>query len=109
MKIVYNRFIPIGKNFLAINIFGILFAKGKCDSITVNHEMIHSAQMKETAYIFFYLLYVIEWIVRIICYRSNMKAYYSLSFEREAYENQANMNYLPHRKPYAFLKYLFIR
>lgn len=47
MKIIYNKVIPFGKDFYAINLFGILFAKGPCDEVTLNHESIHTAQMKD--------------------------------------------------------------
>ena len=30
MKIIYNRLIPVGKRYYAINLFGVLFAKGPC-------------------------------------------------------------------------------
>ena len=48
MKIVYNNFIPF-KGFSAINLFGVLFArKGvKISKKIINHELIHTAQMKE--------------------------------------------------------------
>ena len=61
MKIIKNKIIPF-KGFKAINLFGILFVRGdsEVDSTTVNHELIHTAQMKELLYIFFYLWYVID-------------------------------------------------
>jgi len=34
-----------------------------------------------------------------------IKAYLAVKFEKEAYLNQNNMNYLKERKPYAWLKY----
>ena len=56
MKIVRNNIIPF-KGFLAINLFGILFVRG--DSYispqVINHEKIHTAQMRELLYIPFYL------------------------------------------------------
>lgn len=106
MKIVYNRIIPFGKKFLAINLFGILFAKGKCGAVTINHEKIHTAQMRELAFIFFYIFYLIEWGIRIVRYRNNFTAYKNISFEREAYANQSNTSYLKQRRRYAFLRYL---
>lgn len=65
MKIVYNNLIPF-KGFAAINLFGILFVRGvKVSEEMINHEAIHTAQMKEMLYVFFYLWYVVEWIVRL--------------------------------------------
>ena len=45
----------------------------------------HTAQMKEMLYIFFYLWYVVEWIIRLFM-KGN--AYRNISFEREAYSNE---------------------
>lgn len=66
MKIIYNNLIPF-KGFAAINLFGILFVrKGvEVSEEMINHEAIHTAQMKEMLYVFFYLWYVIEWVVRL--------------------------------------------
>ena len=59
MKIVYNNFIPF-KGFSAINLFGVLFArKGvKISKKIINHELIHTAQMKELYYVLFYIIYI---------------------------------------------------
>lgn len=106
MKIIYNKIIPFGRNFRAINLFGILFAKSKCDQVMLNHEKIHTAQMRELLYIPFYLFYIIEWLIRLIKYHDSFKAYENISFEREAYANQKNQAYLSERKHYAFLNYI---
>ncbi len=105
MKIIYNKIIPFRKNFYAINLFGILFAKGACDAVTINHEKIHTAQIKELGYVFFYLIYILEWFIRIIQYRGYTKGYYNISFEREAYANQYNLTYLQSRKLFSFKHY----
>ena len=55
-------------------------------------------------FLFFYLWYVIEWFIRIFI--NGNKAYVSLSFEREAYGNAYNMDYLKTRKPFSWLKYM---
>jgi len=54
--------------------------------------------------LFFYLWYIIEWFLRIFI--NGNKAYISLSFEREAYTNAENQDYLKTRKPYSWLKYM---
>lgn len=109
MKIIYNKILPLGKNFYAMNLFGILFAKGPCDNVLINHERIHTAQQIETGFIFFYILYFIEWLIKIIKYRNSYTAYKNLSFEREAYENQKNLEYIGKRKIWSFLKYMRMR
>ena len=63
-------------------------------------EAIHTAQMKELLYLPFYLLYVLEWLYRLMQLQDSRKAYRAISHEREAYDNQGNPDYLTERKPY---------
>ncbi len=106
MKIIYNKIIPFGRRFYAINLCGVLFAKGPCNRRTLNHESIHTAQIKELAYVGFYIWYVLEWLIRLLVRRDTFKAYHDISFEREAYSNEGDYNYLAQRRPYSFLRYL---
>lgn len=106
MKVIRNKILPFGKRFLAINICGVLFAKGPCTSLTINHEEIHSAQIKELAYLFFYMWYGIEWVIRFMQYGNAYSAYKNISFEREAYACETDFRYLSRRSTYAFFKYL---
>lgn len=108
MKIIYNKYLPL-KGFVAINFFGVVFARKEykpLSPLTVNHETIHSAQIRELLYIFFYLFYTIEWLFRLIQHRNRRKAYRSISFEREAYSHEHETDYLKQRKLFEFLKYL---
>ena len=112
MKIIYNRFIPC-KGFLAMNLFGVLFVrweKGKpkptLSKYTINHESIHTEQMKELGYIFFYIWYVIEWLIKLIKYHNTHKAYTSICFEKEAKLNQTDLEYITIRNHYSWLNYL---
>lgn len=114
MKIIYNKILPF-KGFIAINLFGILFVRdeykyyinydNKYDNGNhiINHESIHTEQIKELGYIFFYIWYIIEWLLRL----PFGNAYYNVSFERKAYDNENNEFYLKTRKHYTFLKYIF--
>lgn len=111
MKIIYNKLIPF-KGFVAINLFGVLFVRneykkrfdsgGFTTTTTLNHESIHTEQIKELGYIFFYIWYFIEWLLRL----PFGNAYYNISLEREAYANEKNRKYLQARKHYSFLKYI---
>ena len=109
MKIIYNNLIPF-KGFIAINLFGVLFVRNEYKkrfesggfTTTLNHESIHTEQIKELGYIFFYIWYFIEWLLRL----PFGNAYYNISFEREAYTNEKNIKYLQTRKRYSFLKYM---
>lgn len=104
MKIIRNRIIPF-KGFKAINVFGVLFARKEAniDEKTINHEQIHTEQMKELLFVFFYLVYVMEWLVRLgLCWNAK-RAYRSISLEKEAYENEGNEGYLNKRRRFAWL------
>ena len=102
MKIVRNKYIPFA-GYKAINLFGILFVKNntKIDEVTINHERIHTAQMRELLYILFYIWYVMEWFIRLFLKES---AYRNISFEREAYQNGSDLNYLNDRRVFAWFK-----
>lgn len=105
MRVIENTIIPV-KGFAAINLFGVLFIrKGvKVSDRILNHEKIHTAQMKEMLYIFFYLWYFVEWTVRLL-FINHKTAYKSISFEREAYSNDDNP-YLSNRRPYYWIRYI---
>ena len=106
MKVIINKVLPFGKNYYAINLFGVLFAKGPCDKYVINHESIHTEQIKDLLVIGFYLWYLIEWMIKWIKYGDSFKAYKNISFEREAYRNEYNLNYIPNRRRFSFLKYM---
>ncbi len=104
MKLIYNDIIPF-KGYKAINLFGYCFIRNKArfTTIDINHEEIHTAQMKELLYIFFYIWYFIEWLVLLFKYRDSHLAYRNIRFEKEAYENQNDLDYLIIRKHYAYI------
>ena len=113
MKIIVNKFIPF-KGFIAINLFGVLFVREEnqdfVNKTVINHESIHTEQIKEMLYIFFYIWYGIEWLIKFIIspylFKTNKNAYHNISFEQEAYYNEDDYNYLNKRKRYSWLKYI---
>ncbi len=107
MKIIYNKLIPI-KGFVAVNLFGVIFTRNEYMPIsdkTINHEAIHTRQILELFFVFFYLWYSVEWLIRLVQYRSTKEAYRNISFERDAYAQDSDHDYLKNRKPYSFLRY----
>ncbi|MBR5171092.1 MAG: hypothetical protein IKW85_11065 [Muribaculaceae bacterium] len=104
MKIIRTSILPF-KGYNAINLLGVLFVHHGVylSEELMNHERIHTAQQREMLFVFFYLFYLVEWLVRLLM-RGN--AYRNISFEREAYANQRNLNYLKHRQHYAWRRYL---
>ena len=109
MIIIKNNLIPFG-DYNTINLFGILFTKE--DSLsdkTINHELIHTAQMKEMGFIFFYLWYCIEYVLIRLFHKKQGDAYYDISFEEEAHNNDDNLEYLKTRKHYSWFKYIKVK
>jgi len=105
--IIFNRLIPFG-TFLAVNLFGVIFVrKGReLSENDLRHEQIHTKQMRELLFVFFYLLYILEWLVRLIQHRHWLRAYLSISFEREAYSHQGELDYLENRHHFEWIHYL---
>lgn len=84
--------------------FGIYIRKGYWDNALIQHERIHWMQQMEMLILFFYLWYGIEYIIRRFQYTSHYRAYYNISFEREANKHEHNPDYS--RKPYGWVHYL---
>ena len=105
MKIIYNSIIPF-KGFSSINLFGVIFARNgeNITQRTISHEAIHTEQMKELGYVLFYIWYLAEWVIRLFL---GGNAYRNISFEREAYDNDTDVEYLSRRGRYSFLKHVF--
>jgi len=111
LKPKIKKITPFLRFFLFNNVSGICLApfgifideKYITNERIINHEKIHWKQQIEMFILFFYLFYLIEWLIKLI-FKPN--AYYSLSFEREAYENDGNKNYLNTRKNYNWIKYI---
>lgn len=72
----------------------------------VVHERIHLRQQAEMLVLPFYVLYVLEYLLRLVYYRNQYLAYRNISFEREAYANDHNIHYLGQRTFWAWLSYL---
>lgn len=89
----------------------------------INHESIHWPQQRETLLIFFLLIYYTEMLyLRIFVFgkgpfkketwqgfldgKTWKKAYRYTAMEREAYDNDDNLEYLKTRKPWAWIKYI---
>jgi hypothetical protein len=78
------------------------------DKALINHERIHLRQQAELFLVFFYLLYLLEWVLKSLYYLDFYRAYRNISFEREAYLHENNLHYLRERRPYQGLKYIFV-
>lgn len=72
----------------------------------LNHERIHLRQQLELGLVVFYVWYLLEYLYRWVQYKNQYLAYRNISFEREAFDNDRNMNYLITRKWFAFRRYI---
>lgn len=103
--VVKCRLIPKG---YCVNLFGTFWARDTSwiNKYVINHERIHTAQQRELLFIPFYIVYLIEWLIRLFQYKNWKEAYYNISFEREAYKHGNDLQYLKNRKLYSWVKFL---
>jgi hypothetical protein len=94
-------------NVTGLAIFPFIFTKHKVRSKTlINHELIHHRQQLELFILPFYIFYLLDYLIGLIKYKNSYKAYMNICFEKEAYANDQNLNYLKNRPLWSFLKYL---
>lgn len=103
--IIRSKLIPKG---ICVNLFGTFWTRDPSwiDKYVINHERIHTAQQRELLFIPFYIIYLIEWTIRLLQYKNRKQAYYNISFEREAYTHGHNLEYLKNRKYYSWLRFM---
>lgn len=92
-----------------MSIYPFIILKRKSQRVNkrlINHESIHLKQQLELLIIPFYIWYLIEFLIKYLKYGEFRTAYLNISFEREAYRNDHNPEYLTTRKFWAFIKYL---
>lgn len=58
------------------------------------------------AFLSFYIMYGLEYLIKLIRYRNFSKAYKSISFEREAYSCEDDNNYLENGDYFEWIKYI---
>ncbi len=105
--IVFKYLTP--KGFRGLTFFPFVFLTNKDDKLNavfVNHEKIHIRQQIEFLILPFYIWYLLEYLFRLVQYQDKKKAYFNISFEREAYRNEKDLEYLKSRSFWKFLKYL---
>ncbi|RTE54205.1 hypothetical protein EHW67_03290 [Arenibacter aquaticus] len=108
MILVFKHFFY--KNYVGLSLWPFIILKSaslRKDAILINHERIHLKQQRELLIVPFYLLYILEGIIRFLIYFDAYKAYRNISFEREAYHCESNLYYLQQRRPFSFIKYLW--
>jgi len=107
MVVISKYLVP--REYIGITIFPFIFLKYynlKSNSVLMNHEKIHLRQQIELLVIPFYVFYVIEFLIRLIQHKKWYLAYQNISFEREAYEKEKDLNYIKSRLFWSFVSYL---
>jgi len=93
--------IPIG----AITLWPFIFFRGEANERVTNHESIHIAQYNELFVLGFLFLYVFDFLKGLVKYRDKEVAYMMIRFEKEAYENDDNLEYLKNREKFYWKKF----
>ena len=132
MLIFKNTVIPF-RGFVAITLWPFIFVRrqtwARFTNDVLRHKRIHGRQQQEMLLVgivaadilavsgcgclsllalpLFFWLYGLEWLLGLFCYGSRHAAYRAISFEREAYDNELDADYLDKRRPFASLRYLF--
>nr|WP_298897469.1 hypothetical protein [uncultured Psychroserpens sp.] len=107
MVLISKYLVP--KGYVGITIFPFVFLKYnylKTNETLLNHERIHLRQQLEMLVFPFYIFYVVEFLIRWIRLRNWNKAYRRISFEKEAYTQEKNLDYLKSRPFFGFVSYL---
>lgn len=107
MIFISKYLVPRGYLGIALYPFVFLrFKELKQNNALINHEKIHLRQQLELLILPFYVLYCVEFLVRLTQFKNFKLAYKNISFEREAYINENNLEYLKSRLFFSFIKYL---
>ena len=107
MILISKYLIP--KGYTGLTMFPFVILKNhllKEDVVLINHESIHLKQQLELLILPFYFVYGLEFLYRLLRYRNWKRAYRNISFEREAYSNEDDLDYLNTRRNWRFLKYI---
>ncbi|MCX2679424.1 hypothetical protein OOZ15_05665 [Galbibacter sp. EGI 63066] len=108
MILIFKYILP--KRYVGLTLWPLIILRDdelKDDTILINHEKIHLRQQMELLVLPFFLIYFMEWLIGIFRYWNLNMAYRNISFEREAYQNEWNPDYLNERSSWSSFKYMF--
>ena len=128
MILIRTNILPSGTKLMTIWPFIFTHKETKVDDKDIRHEEIHGEQQKEMLIIgaamavilavcncgwwsllalpLFLWWYGIEWFIKACYYGNATTAYKNISFEREAYAHQHQLDYLFYRNPFAWFRYI---
>ena len=108
MFVIVSRYL-IPKGFRGITLFPFIVVSErvlKQNEVMINHEKIHIRQQIELLILPFFIWYGIEFLFRWIISKDKNVAYRNISFEREAYAKEKDLNYLKQRSFLGFMKFI---
>ncbi len=108
MFLIVSKYL-VPKGFSAITAFPFVMLRdnfSKDNSVLINHEKIHIRQQIELLILPFYILYFLDFLIKLIIYKDKNRAYNNVGFEREAYDNENNPDYLKSRTFWRFFLYI---
>jgi hypothetical protein len=101
MKIIINKYlVPPMAVAWAFYPFIIMRSELYYKDPYIMHEQIHLAQQRELWILPFYIMYAGSYLFNLI--RGDKNAYKNIVFEREAYANQLDNDYLKNRPKHAW-------
>jgi hypothetical protein len=109
MFLIVSKYL-IPKGYRGLTIFPFIIIKYESDvknPILLNHERIHIRQQIELLILPFYIWYLLEYCIRLLQLKNSYLAYKNISFERECYVMEQNLDYLKKRPFFNFFKYLY--
>ena len=107
MFLIVSKYL-IPKGYAGMTVFPFIILKEKKyldNKVTINHEKIHIRQQLELLILPFYIWYFGDLFFKYLKYQNFQEAYRNIIFEREAYANEKNLDYLKSRSFWRFLHY----
>jgi len=101
-----SKLAPIEIN--AITLFCFVFSRGEISERTKRHETIHFQQYLETLVVGFLVIYLLDYLCRLVAYRDGARAYRMICFEQEAYQYDDRLAYLERRKRFNWVSKLWV-
>jgi hypothetical protein len=108
MFVIVSKYL-IPKGFRGITLFPFIIVSEqdlKQNPVMIHHEKIHIRQQIELLIFPFFIWYGLEFLIRFLSCKDKSQAYRNISFEKEAYVNEKDLNYLKQRSFWKFLDYL---
>ncbi len=106
MFIIASKYL-IPKGYSGLSLFPFIIVRKAIDKkniVLINHEKIHIRQQLELLILPFYIWYLGHFLLNLFKYKNKYQAYRFIIFEKEAYQNDQNLDYLKTRKFWGFIR-----